>query len=137
MCVRLVRTVYALPPRQFMMSIKTVLIEMLSSFEAKGRMGSKQLKEQLHQAWPVPDSRVALEQLRKELRDELRQSLEVVSVLSSTRVMKFSLPLSLPSEDPPLYLVVFDYLEVHMCCLQLSNHADLIPKDSLLTYTVV
>ena len=61
-----------------MTSIKTVLIEMLSMFEAKGRMGAKQLKEQLHSAWPIPDSTVALAHLRKELVEEMKQSLEVV-----------------------------------------------------------
>ena len=63
---------------QLMTSIKTVLIEMLSTFEAKGRMGAKQLKEQLHSAWPIPDSTVALAHLRKELVEEMKQSLEVV-----------------------------------------------------------
>ena len=53
---------------------------MLSTFEAKGKMGAKQLKEQLHLGWPVPDSRAALGQLRKDLQDEMRQSLEVVCV---------------------------------------------------------
>jgi hypothetical protein len=61
-----------------MASIKTVIIEMLSTFDAKSRMSTKQLKEQLHQAWPVSNSSVALEQLGKELRDEMKQSLEVV-----------------------------------------------------------
>ena len=51
-----------------MTSIKTVLIEMLSTFEAKGKMGAKQLKEQLHMGWPVPSSQGYLEQLRKELK---------------------------------------------------------------------
>ena len=62
-----------------MSSVKTVLIEMLSTFDAKSRLSAKQLKEQLHTCWPVPNSRVALDQLRKELRDEMKQSLEVVS----------------------------------------------------------
>ena len=61
-----------------MTSIKTVLIEMLSTFEAKGKMGAKQLKEQLHMGWPVPSSQGYLEQLRKELKAEMRQQLEVV-----------------------------------------------------------
>ena len=63
---------------QLMTSIKTVLIEMLSTFEAKGKMGAKQLKEQLHMGWPVPSSQGYLEQLRKELKAEMRQQLEVV-----------------------------------------------------------
>ena len=62
-----------------MSSVKTVLIEMLSTFDAKSRLSAKQLKEQLHTCWPVPNSRVALDQVRKELRDEMKQSLEVVS----------------------------------------------------------
>ena len=61
-----------------MSSIKTVLIEMLSMFESKGKMGAKHLKDNLHSAWPVPDSRSALGQLRKELLAELYQSLDVV-----------------------------------------------------------
>lgn len=65
-----------------MASIKTVLIEMLSTFDAKSRTGAKQLKEQLHQGWPVSNSAVAIEQLGKELRDEMKQSLEVVSGLA-------------------------------------------------------
>lgn len=64
---------------QLMSSVKAVLIEMLSTFDAKSRLGAKQLKDQLHTCWPVPNSRVALDQLRKELRDEMKQSLEVVS----------------------------------------------------------
>ena len=63
---------------QLMTSIKAVLIEMLSTFEAKGKMGAKQLKEQLHTAWPIPDSTVALAHLRKELVNDMKQSLEVV-----------------------------------------------------------
>ena len=51
---------------------------MLSTFEAKSRMSAKQLKDQLHTCWPVPHSRVTLDQLKKELRDEMKQSLEVV-----------------------------------------------------------
>ena len=47
-------------------------------FEAKGKMSAKALKEQLHSGWPVPDSRMVLASLRKELLDEMRQSLEVV-----------------------------------------------------------
>ena len=43
-------------------------------------MGAKQLKEQLHTAWPIPDSTVALAHLRRELANEMKQSLEVVSV---------------------------------------------------------
>ena len=62
-----------------MASIKTVIMEMLSSFDAKSRMSAKQLREQLHQGWPVSNSSVAIEQLGKELRDEMKQSLEVVS----------------------------------------------------------
>ena len=41
-------------------------------------MGAKQLKEQLHTAWPIPDSTVALAHLRKELVNDMKQSLEVV-----------------------------------------------------------
>ena len=52
---------------------------MLSTFDAKSRTSTKQLKEQLHQGWPVSNSAVAIEQLGKELRDEMKQSLEVVS----------------------------------------------------------
>ena len=63
---------------QLMSSIKTVLMEMLSTFDAKSRMSAKQLREQLHQGWPVSNSSVAMEQLGKELRDEMKQSLEVV-----------------------------------------------------------
>ena len=63
-----------------MASIKTVLMEMLSTFDAKSRMSAKQLREQLHQGWPVSNSSVAIEQLGKELRDEMRQSLEVVRI---------------------------------------------------------
>ena len=64
-----------------MTSVKAILTEMLSTFEAKSRMSAKQLKEQLHTCWPVPHSRVTLDQLKKELRDEMKQSLEVVSTL--------------------------------------------------------
>ncbi len=67
---------------QLMSSVKTVLIEMLSSFDAKSRLSAKQLKDQLHTCWPVPNSRVVLDQLRKELRDEMKQSLEVVGFCS-------------------------------------------------------
>lgn len=63
---------------KLMSSIKTVLIEMLSTFEAKGKMGAKQLKEQLHMGWPVPSSQGYLDQLKKELKAEMRQQLEVV-----------------------------------------------------------
>ena len=72
---------------QLMSSVKTVLIEMLSTFDAKSRLSAKQLKEQLHTCWPVPNSRVALDQLRKELRDEMKQSLEVVSLSVLTLCM--------------------------------------------------
>ena len=61
-----------------MSSIKTVLIEMLSQFEAKGKLGAKVIREQLHSAWPVPGSRTAQEQLRRELLGQLKQELEVV-----------------------------------------------------------
>ena len=64
-----------------MFSIKTVINEMLSMFESKGKMGAKQIKEQLHTAWPVPDSRSQLESLKKELRSEMRRSLELVSCI--------------------------------------------------------
>ena len=62
-----------------MSSMKAVVYEMLSTFEHKGKMGAKQIKEHLHTAWPVPDSRSQLERLRVELRNEMRQALEVVS----------------------------------------------------------
>ena len=61
-----------------MSSIKTVVNEMLSIFESKGKMGAKQIKEQLHTAWPVPDSRSQLESLKRELQNEMRRSLELV-----------------------------------------------------------
>lgn len=61
-----------------MASIKTVLMEVLSTFDAKSRMSAKQLREQLHLGWPVSNSSVAMEQLGKELRDEMKQSLEMV-----------------------------------------------------------
>ena len=63
---------------QLMSSIKTVLIEMLSQFEAKGKLGAKVIREQLHSAWPVPGSRTAQDQLRRELLGQLKQELEVV-----------------------------------------------------------
>ena len=62
-----------------MTSVKAILTEMLSTFEAKSRLSAKHLKDQLHSCWPVPHSRVTLDQLKKELRDEMKQSLEVVS----------------------------------------------------------
>ena len=61
-----------------MSSIKTVLIEMLSQFEAKGKLGAKVIREQLHSAWPVPGSRSSHDQLRRELLEQLKQELEVV-----------------------------------------------------------
>ena len=61
-----------------MSSLKSVVYEMLSMFEAKGKMGAKQIKEHLHSAWPVPDSRLALEKMRHELKQEMTQSLKVV-----------------------------------------------------------
>ena len=64
---------------QLMSSIKTVLIEMLSQFEAKGKLGAKVIREQLHSAWPVPGSRSSHDQLRRELLEQLKQDLEVVS----------------------------------------------------------
>ena len=64
-----------------MSSIKTVVIEMLSIFESKGKAGAKQIKEHLHTAWPVPDSRSQLENLRATLKEEMKASLEVVSDL--------------------------------------------------------
>lgn len=66
---------------QLMSSIKTVLMEMLSQFEAKGKMGAKVIREQLHSAWPVPGSRTLQEQLRKEMLQQLNHELEVVSVV--------------------------------------------------------
>ena len=66
---------------QLMSSIKTVLMEMLSQFEAKGKMGAKVIREQLHTAWPVPSSRTLQEQLRKEMLQQLNHELEVVSVV--------------------------------------------------------
>lgn len=65
---------------QLMSSIKTVLLEMLSMFDAKSRLSGKQLREQLHNCWPASNSSIAMEQLGKELRDEMKQSLEVVSL---------------------------------------------------------
>ena len=62
-----------------MSSIKTVINEMMSMFESKGKMGAKQIKEQLHTAWPVPDSRSQMEALKRELQAEMRRSLELVS----------------------------------------------------------
>lgn len=62
-----------------MASIKTVLMEILSTFDAKSRTSAKQLRDQLHLGWPVSNSSVAMQQLGKELRDEMKQSLEVVS----------------------------------------------------------
>ena len=88
-----------------MASIKTVLMEMLSTFDAKSRMGAKQLREQLHQGWPVSNSSVAMEQLGKELREEMRQSLEVVRKPCSSSLPYLSctsLPLSLPPSPPSL-----------------------------------
>ena len=64
-----------------MASIKTVLMEMLSTFDAKSRLSAKQLREQLHHCWPVSNSSIAIEQLGKELRDEMKQSLEVVRLV--------------------------------------------------------
>ena len=61
-----------------MASIKAVLIEMLSQFEAKGKLGAKVIREQLHSAWPVPASRSSQEQLRKELARQLKEQLELV-----------------------------------------------------------
>ena len=63
-----------------MASIKTVLMEILSTFDAKSRTSAKQLRDQLHLGWPVSNSSVAVQQLGKELRDEMKQSLEVVSI---------------------------------------------------------
>ncbi|CAI8032310.1 Protein kinase C-binding protein 1 [Geodia barretti] len=63
---------------KLMSSIKTVLIEMLSQFEAKGKLGAKVIREQLHSAWPVPGSRSSHDQLRRELLEQLKQELEVV-----------------------------------------------------------
>ncbi|XP_019851063.1 PREDICTED: protein kinase C-binding protein 1-like isoform X2 [Amphimedon queenslandica] len=63
---------------KLMSSIKTVVIEMLSIFESKGKSGAKQIKEHLHTAWPVPDSRSQLEKLKKELKEEMEKSMEVV-----------------------------------------------------------
>lgn len=63
-----------------MSSIKAVLIEMLSQFEAKGKLGAKVIREQLHSAWPVSGSRTAHDQLRRELLGQLKQELEVVSL---------------------------------------------------------
>ena len=53
---------------------------MLAIFESKGKSGAKQIKEHLHSAWPVPDSRSQLEKLKKELKDEMAKSLEVVRI---------------------------------------------------------
>ena len=64
---------------QLMSSIKTVLIEMLSQFEAKGKMGAKVIREQLHSAWPVPGSRSVQDTLSRELLQQLTHELEVVS----------------------------------------------------------
>ena len=72
-------SVQTLPSLQLMSSIKTVLIEMLSQFEAKGKLGAKVIREQLHSAWPVPGSRSAHDQLRRDLLEQLKQELEVVS----------------------------------------------------------
>ena len=76
-----------------MSSIKTVINEMLSMFESKGKMGAKQIKDQLHTAWPVPDSRSQMELLKKELQNEMRRSLDLVS-LNSVIV---HIPLFIPS----------------------------------------
>ena len=65
-----------------MSSIKTVINEMLSMFESKGKMGAKQIKDQLHTAWPVPDSRSQMELLKKELQNEMRRSLDLVGLNS-------------------------------------------------------
>ena len=53
-------------------------------FESKGKMGAKQIKEQLHTAWPVPDSRSQMEALKRELQAEMRRSLELVSKIIVT-----------------------------------------------------
>lgn len=70
-----------------MASIKTVLMEILSTFDAKSRTSAKQLRDQLHLGWPVSNSSVAMQQLGKELRDEMKQSLEVVSVVPPTALV--------------------------------------------------
>ena len=70
-----------------MSSIKTVVNEMLGMFESKGKMGAKQIKEHLHSAWPVPDSRSQLEKLRAELHQEMRQSLEMVCYHSNKLII--------------------------------------------------
>lgn len=75
---------------QLMSSIKTVLMEMLSQFEAKGKLGAKVIREQLHSAWPVPGSRSAHDQLRRELLDQLKQELEVVGVLDGNNRLHIS-----------------------------------------------
>ena len=62
-----------------MSSVKNIVVEMLSTFESKSRLSAKQLREQLHQCWPVPNSASYVEQLGKELREEMKQALEVVS----------------------------------------------------------
>ena len=72
---------------------------MLSSFEAKGKLGAKQLKDQLHTAWPVPNSRSALEHLRRELVGELKQSLEVVRMASWCDIVYRARTLSVPSSS--------------------------------------
>ena len=64
-----------------MSSIKAVVVEMLSIFELKGKSGAKQIKDHLHTAWPVPDSRSQLEKLKSELKEEMAKSFEVVSEL--------------------------------------------------------
>ncbi len=97
-----------------MSSVKTVLIEMLSTFDAKSRLSAKQLKDQLHTCWPVPNSRVALDQLQKELRDEMKQSLEVVSclkVISSLCVLEYK----------NIGLIFFTMLELYVYKLCLHN----------------
>jgi len=63
-----------------MSSVKNIVVEMLSTFESKSRLSAKQLREQLHQCWPVPNSASYVEQLGKELREEMKQALEVVSI---------------------------------------------------------
>ena len=68
-------------------------------FDSKSRTGTKQLREQLHQGWPVSNSSVALEQLGKDLREEMKQSLEMVRLevefeSAMTDFLSLSLPVS-------------------------------------------
>ena len=62
-----------------MSPVENFFDDMLLTFMSKSCLGVKQLQEQLQQCWPVASSASCMQQLWKEIQQEMKQALEEVN----------------------------------------------------------